>query len=172
MARILADPGRAEEAATYAAVVPRVSVRRTIMVTNRPGTLLLVEDEHRLRDLVAQFLRGEGFRVVEACDGPEGVERFTDSGPFDLVLVDLNLPVFSGVEVCRRIKSARPDQRMMVCSAAIVADHERTLREVGVGHYLTKPYHPEALLDHIAQEIGPWSDFSTARTTPRRAQAV
>jgi DNA-binding response OmpR family regulator len=122
----------------------------------RRSTLLLVEDEHILRGLVAHFLRGEGFRVVEACDGPEGVARFTDSGPFDLALVDLNLPIFSGVEVCRRIKRAQPDQRIMICSAAILSDHEDALLKLGIDHYLTKPYHPEALLAHIREELR-WS---------------
>lgn len=119
------------------------------------GRLLLVEDEEVLRSLVAQFLRNEGFRVVEAADGGAGVERFTDSGPFDLVLLDLNLPVFSGVEVCRRIKLARPEQRVMVCSAAILRDHENALEAMGVEHFLTKPYHPDELIAHIAREIGP-----------------
>jgi DNA-binding response OmpR family regulator len=118
------------------------------------GSLLLVEDEDRLRNLVAQFLRCEGFAVVEAADGPAGVERFTDSGPFDLVLLDLNLPVYSGVEVCRRIKSGNPAQRLMICSAAILPYHERALNALGVDHYLTKPYHPEDLLAHITREIG------------------
>jgi DNA-binding response OmpR family regulator len=123
------------------------------MKADRLGNLLLIEDEHRLRGLVAQFLRNEGFSVVEAGDGADGVKRFGDAGPFDLVLVDLNLPVFSGVEVCRRIKRSRPDQRLMVCSAAILGDHERALAALGVGHYLTKPYHPEDLIAHIRQEI-------------------
>ena len=125
------------------------------MAEREQGTLLLVEDEERLRGLVAQFLRGEGFRVVEAADGPEGVERFGDSGPFDLVLLDLNLPVFSGVEVCRRIKSDAPDQRLMICSAAVLPNHEDALSALGVEHYLNKPYHPEELIAHIAREIGP-----------------
>ncbi len=123
------------------------------MGTKQQGTLLLVEDEHLLRNLVAQFLRGEGFAVTEAADGAEGIARFTDSGPFDLLLVDLNLPVFSGVEVCRQIRSQKPDQRVMICSAAIVGDHERDLAAMGIGHYLTKPYHPEDLLTHISLEI-------------------
>lgn len=118
------------------------------------GSLLLVEDEDRLRNLVAQFLRGEGFDVVEAGDGPEGVERFADSGPFDLVLLDLNLPVYSGVEVCRRIKDNKPSQRLMICSAAILPSHENALSALGVGHFLTKPYHPEELIAHIAHELG------------------
>ena len=106
--------------------------------------LLLVEDEHLLRTLVSQFLRGEGFEVVEAADGPEGVDRFLDSGPFDLVLLDLNLPVFSGVEVCRRIRRLRaPNQRMMItCNGRSSTDHERDLERSRIHHFLTKPYHP------------------------------
>jgi DNA-binding response OmpR family regulator len=121
----------------------------------RRGSLLLVEDEHVLRGLVAQFLRGAEYRVVEARDGPEGVERFADSGPFDLALVDLNLPIFSGVEVCRRIRRSRPDQRIMICSAAILDQHEQALHELGIDHFLSKPYHPESLLAHIALELDP-----------------
>jgi DNA-binding response OmpR family regulator len=119
----------------------------------RRGTLLLVEDEVVLRGLVAQFLRGERFRVVEASDGPEGVARFADSGPFDLALLDLNLPGFSGVEVCRRIKRLRPDQPVMICSAAVVSENEAALLGMGVAHFLTKPYHPETLLAHILDEL-------------------
>ena len=127
------------------------------MRAHSQGTLLLVEDEERLRGLVAQFLRGEGFRVIEAGDGGEGVERFLEDGPFDLVLVDLNLPVFSGVEVCRRIRSDRPQQRIMVCSAAVLPDHETALTALGIEHFLSKPYHPDELIAHIELEIGPRS---------------
>jgi DNA-binding response OmpR family regulator len=119
------------------------------------ASLLMVEDEERLRGLVAQFLRAEGFEVTEAGDGAQGVERFNDSGPFDLVLLDLNLPVYGGVEVCRRIKRARPAQRLVICSAAIMPSHEDALSALGVSHYLSKPYHPEDLIAHIEQEIGP-----------------
>ena len=49
----------------------------------RAGKLLLVEDEHLLRGLIAQFLRGEGFEVVEAADGSQGVSFFASMGPFD-----------------------------------------------------------------------------------------
>ena len=92
----LRPAGRMRPRGTDAAASPLVTEEN--MGGRGAGTLLLVEDEDRLRDLVAQFLRGEGFRVVEASDGLEGVDRFADSGPFDLVLVDLNLPVFSGFD--------------------------------------------------------------------------
>ena len=130
----------------------------------RHGSVLLVEDEHVLRGLVAQFLRGAGYRVVEARDGQEGVDRFADAGPFDLLLVDLNLPVFSGVEVCRRVRRLEPDQRIMICSAAIIPEFESALWNLGIEHFLTKPYHPEVLLAHVEREIHP----ERIGATPRR----
>jgi DNA-binding response OmpR family regulator len=119
----------------------------------RQGTLLLVEDEEILRGLVSQFLKMEGYEVAEAEDGEAGIRRYLEEGPFDLLLVDLNLPVFSGVEVCRRVKLRCPTQKVMICSAAIVDEHEEALTALGVVHYLTKPYHPENLLAHIRLEL-------------------
>ncbi len=117
------------------------------------GRLLLVEDENLLRGLIAQFLRSEGFELVEAADGGEGVERYSSLGPFDVVLLDLNLPVFSGVEVCRRIKQIHPGQPVIICSAAILDGHLAALESMKVDQFLSKPYHPKELLNRIAIEI-------------------
>lgn len=127
------------------------------------GNVLLVEDELALRRLVATFLRGSSYEVVEAADGPEGAARFADSGPFDLVLLDLNLPGYSGVEVCRRILALEPDQAVLICSAAIVAESEEALLSMGVGDHLTKPYHPDELLANVARMIRPESPIRLAR---------
>lgn len=129
---------------------------------DRPTSLLLVEDERTLRGLVAQFLRASGHRVVEAADGEEGWARYEDSGPFGLVLTDLMMPVLCGVELCGRILRACPGQRVAVCSAAIEAEQESVLRRLGVRQFLTKPYHPEALLRLIAAEAAP----AAPRATP------
>jgi len=119
----------------------------------RAGKLLLVEDEHLLRGLIAQFLRGEGFEVVEAADGSQALGLFSSSGPFDLVLLDLNLPLICGVEVCQRIKSLRPSQPVIICSAAILDTHIAALRAIQVEQFLSKPYHPLELLSRIADEL-------------------
>ncbi len=124
---------------------------------DRLGSLLLVEDEHGLRRLVAEFLRGASSEVVEAADGPEGVAAYEAHGPFDLAMLDLNLPGFSGVEVCRQIRSAKADQKVLICSAAIVPEYESALLGMGVGDFLTKPYHPEVLLAHVSRMIRPQS---------------
>jgi DNA-binding response OmpR family regulator len=123
------------------------------MGEERAGKLLLVEDEHVLRGLIAQFLRAEGYDVVEAADGSEGVEFFASRRPFDLVLLDLNLPILSGVDVCRSIKSQEPTQAVIICSAAILDSHISALLAMNVEHFLSKPYHPLDLLDMIAARL-------------------
>lgn len=118
------------------------------------GRLLLIEDERLLRDLVARFLRIEGYEVVEAYDGPSGNARFLSDGPFDLLMVDLNLPGYSGVEVVRRIRESAPTQPILICSAAILDEAEQALDGMAVSAYLTKPYHPRKLAQTVAELIG------------------
>jgi DNA-binding response OmpR family regulator len=120
----------------------------------KTGKLLLVEDENVLRELVAQFLRGEGFEVVEAGDGREAVDLYAAYGSFDVVLLDLNLPILCGIDVCRRIKIANPLQAVVICSAAILDSDVAVLRSLQVDRFLTKPYLPMDLLAGIKAEMG------------------
>ena len=76
---------------------------------NGPETILVVDDEPLLRMSLRAYLEGFGFGVIEAENGPEGLERCIQEHP-DLVLLDINLPGMSGFEVCRGIK-AHPDVR-------------------------------------------------------------
>ncbi len=115
----------------------------------RQLTLLLVEDEQVLRTLVAEFLRRAGYVVAEAADGPKALERYRAEGPFDALMVDLNLPGYSGAEVCRRVRRIDPDQPILVASAAILPEHRVILDAVGNIEKLTKPYHPEILLARL-----------------------
>ncbi len=119
----------------------------------RSGRLLLVEDEHLLRSLVAQFLHDEGFDVIEAADGREAIALFARLGPFDLVLLDLNLPHVKGVDVCRLIKSRHPSQPFVICSATLLDSHLFELRGLNVDQFLSKPYHPHDLLLRVRAEI-------------------
>jgi CheY-like chemotaxis protein len=119
----------------------------------RPLTVLLVDDEPTLRRLVAQFLDRSGYRVVEAGDGYEGLARFEEAGPFDLILSDLLMPRMDGLEFCQRIKRRHPDQPIIVCSAAVTAEQQALLKAEGITRSLTKPYHPDTLLEHIDAEL-------------------
>ena len=115
----------------------------------RQPTLLLVEDEHVLRTLVAEFLERAGYDVRQAASGPEAVETYRASGPFDVVMADLNLPGYSGAEVCRRIRRIDPEQPILVASAAVLPEHRLVLDAIGAVEFLSKPYHPETLLNRL-----------------------
>ncbi len=117
------------------------------------GRLLLVEDETLLRRLIAEYLSGEGFDVVEAADGLQAANLYMAYRPFDVVLLDLNLPYLSGVDVCRRIKAVQPAQPVLICSAAILDWHVAELMELDVDQFLTKPYHPVDLIERIGAQI-------------------
>ena len=115
---------------------------------------MLVEDEHVLRGLIAQFLRGEGFEVIEAADGQQAVALYATRQPFDVVLLDLNLPIMCGIDVCRRIKLLDPTQPVLICSAAILDSDIEVLQSLDVDRFLTKPYHPLDLLAGIDLTMG------------------
>ena len=133
-----------------------------------PTRLLLVEDERVLRQLVSQFLRRSGFEVAEAGDGPAAVERYDAEGPFDLILLDLNLPGFSGVEVCRQVRRSSPAQPVLICSAIVTDEAEGPLREMGVRGCLSKPYLPEDLIARIRAILGLPAPGPSARVAAHR----
>ncbi|HEY9414912.1 MAG TPA: response regulator transcription factor [Pseudonocardia sp.] len=100
--------------------------------------VLVVEDEVSIAESVAARLRAEGFDVQLAHDGPSGVAAEATFEP-DLVVLDVMLPGFDGIEVCRRIQARRPVPVLMVTARD---DETDVLVGLGVGadDYLTKPF--------------------------------
>ena len=109
--------------------------------------ILVVEDEPTIAEAVASRLRSEGYEVAMAEDGPTAVDRCTALAP-DLVVLDLNLPGFDGIEVCRRIHTHR---RVPVVMLTARDDETDMLVGLGVGadDYLTKPFSPRELVARI-----------------------
>ncbi len=107
-----------------------------------------MEDEPVINQAVTDRLRGEGYDVVQAWDGPGAVARFTETEP-DLVLLDVMLPGFDGLEVCRRIQATRPVPVLMLTARDDEAD---VLVGLGVGadDYLTKPFRMRELVARVA----------------------
>ncbi len=110
--------------------------------------ILVVEDEPVINQAVTDRLRGSGYDVVQAWDGPEAVELFAATEP-DLVLLDVMLPGFDGHEVCRRIQAQRPVPVLMLTARDDEAD---ILVGLGVGadDYLTKPFRMRELVARVA----------------------
>ena len=112
-----------------------------------PTTLLVVEDDPTINQAVTDRLVAEGFRVVQAFDGPGAVEAHGQHEP-DLVVLDLMLPGFDGLEVCRRIQADRPVPVLMLTARA---DETDLLVGLGVGadDYVTKPFRMREVVARI-----------------------
>ena len=110
-------------------------------------TIVVVEDEAAIASAIAARLTSEGFRVVLAADGPEGVETCSRERP-DLVVLDLMLPGMDGLEVCRRVQAERPTAVLMLTARDTETDMLVGLA-VGADDYLTKPFSPRELVARI-----------------------
>jgi DNA-binding response OmpR family regulator len=117
-------------------------------VTAAAPRILVVEDEPVINQAVTDRLRGSGYDVVQAWDGPGAVATFAESVP-DLVLLDVMLPGYDGHEVCRRIQATRPVPVLMLTARDDEAD---ILVGLGVGadDYLTKPFRMRELVARVA----------------------
>ena len=118
---------------------------------NRTNSILIVDDDERIRALYSACLRTKGYDVREAIGGHEGLEMTRKHLP-DLVLLDVRLPDVSGVEVCRVIKNdpKLTDVFVALCSGeAIEAEHKIDGLQVGADEYLVKPFGMQELLARV-----------------------
>jgi DNA-binding response OmpR family regulator len=109
--------------------------------------VLVVEDERVINEAVADRLRAEGFEVDQAYDGPAAVDRYAVGRP-DLVVLDVMLPGFDGLEVCRRIQADSPVPVLMLTARDDEADILVGLA-VGADDYLTKPFRMRELVARV-----------------------
>jgi DNA-binding response OmpR family regulator len=110
-------------------------------------TVLVVDDEIALAGVVAGYLEREGFAVVQAHDGPTAVELAETRRP-DLVVLDVMLPGFDGVEVCRRIRTFSDAYVIMLTARDEEVDKIVGL-SVGADDYLVKPFSPRELIARV-----------------------
>lgn len=112
-----------------------------------PFRILLIEDEVKTIQMVRFYLEREGFTIIEAVDGPTGERAFHQEHPH-LIILDIMLPGFDGLELCRRIR-----QNSTVPIAMLTARTEDIDKAVGLGigadDYLTKPFSPTELIARV-----------------------
>jgi DNA-binding response OmpR family regulator len=124
--------------------------------------VVVIEDEETIASAVAARLRSEGFTVEVAGDGPSGVSLVERVKP-DLVVLDLMLPGFDGLEVCRRIQKDRPVPVLMLTARDSETDLLVGLA-VGADDYLTKPFNPRELVARVKSVL--------RRSAPERRRDV
>jgi DNA-binding response OmpR family regulator len=114
---------------------------------NTRGTVVLIEDEESIADLVRMYFEQDGFRLVHASSGETGLDAVRDRDP-RVVLLDLGLPGIDGVEVCRRIRAFSDVPVIMLTARDAEVDKIVGL-EIGADDYVTKPFSPRELVARV-----------------------
>jgi two-component system, OmpR family, alkaline phosphatase synthesis response regulator PhoP len=112
-------------------------------------TILVVEDDDMIRNLINIYLKNAGYEVVEAADGEVAKEMYLAHRPC-LVILDLMLPKVAGEELCQWVREQDRNEVsiIMVSAKAHINDKINGLK-IGADDYLTKPFNPEELIAHV-----------------------
>ncbi|TQV74353.1 response regulator [Denitrobaculum tricleocarpae] len=131
-------------------------------VQNARARILLAEDNHVNQKVVREMLYGEGYSVTVVANGAEAIQAVRDL-PFDVVLMDVQMPEMDGMEATRRIRQLGKNAACLpiigVTARALRGDRERVM-QVGMNDYMTKPINRVELIEKIAY----WTE--SARDTP------
>src|SRR5665811_740716 len=112
-----------------------------------PLRVLVVDDERALAEVVASYLRREGFEAILAHDGPGAVAAAREAVP-DLIVLDVMLPGFDGIEVCRQLRGFTDAYIIMLTARDEEVDKVVGL-SVGADDYLVKPFSPRELIARV-----------------------
>ena len=109
--------------------------------------ILIADDEQLMRQLVIDFLKPEGYEIVEAGDGKEALEKYRSEHP-DLILLDVMMPGYDGWTVCREIRRESTVPIMILTAKGEEID-QLFAYDLGVDEYITKPFSPKILVAKI-----------------------
>lgn len=110
--------------------------------------ILVVDDEARMRKLVADFLKKKGYQVMEAADGSEALDIFFEQQDIALIILDVMMPKMDGWQVCKELRSYSKVPIIMLTAKSEERD-ELLGFELGVDEYITKPFSPKILVARV-----------------------
>ena len=112
------------------------------------ATILVIDDEPGIRDLLDTFLSGKGYDVILADSGQKGLEVFRRARP-DAVVLDLKMPGMDGLTVLQEIRRLNPTQPVIILTGAGTPESEQQIRELGVTEYVEKHFSLQLLGDAL-----------------------
>ena len=115
-------------------------------------TILIVEDEQNIVDILSYNLSREGYDTLEAYDGPTGLQLALEQNP-DLILLDLMLPGMSGFDVCRKVRQSGSSTPILMLTAREEEGDKVLGLELGADDYITKPFSMRELLARVKANI-------------------
>jgi DNA-binding response OmpR family regulator len=122
------------------------------------GRLLLVDDDRFILNALARLLGAQGYHCTMAASGASAIQLL-ESEPFDLVLLDVNLPDVDGMSICRRLRSSHHLPVIMVTARDSAVDNVTGL-ECGADDYLTKPFEAAEVLARVRAQLRRARDYS------------
>ncbi|HEU0033939.1 MAG TPA: response regulator [Kofleriaceae bacterium] len=141
---------RASEAPSIA-TLPQARPRPSVA---HAGTVLVVDDDPRIRRGARRILEGRGYQVHEAGDGAEALAIFEQRrGELQLVVLDMAMPVMSGAECFERLRAHDPDIRVLLASGYTIEEDARGCLAAGAAGFLDKPYTADAFAHAVAAAI-------------------
>ena len=117
-------------------------------------TILVIEDEELLLDLLKEMLEGEGYRVITSSDGQQAVDLYrTEKDSVSLVLSDMGLPTMGGWEVLRQLKTINPHVKVILSSGFVDSKVRQDMISSGAKDFIQKPYMPDIVIRQIRESI-------------------
>ena len=110
--------------------------------------ILVVDDEARMRKLVSDFLKKNGYQVIEAADGSEALDIFFEQQDIALIILDVMMPKMDGWQVCKELRAYSKVPIIMLTAKSEERD-ELLGFELGVDEYITKPFSPKILVARV-----------------------
>ena len=129
-----------------------------------PPSILVADDDRRVRELLEIALTAHGFNVFTASDGEEAVKRVLCEHP-DLVVLDVRLPKKSGLEVCQALRGGAGDPSIPIILVSAVAETDSRVQafQRGADDYLAKPFSPKELIARIRRQLARAQEIRDAR---------
>ena len=132
---------------------------------DKQKTVLIVEDEKNIVDILRFNLQREGYRTLEAYDGEDGLAQAVSASP-DLILLDVMLPKMNGFDVCKSLRSQGSNVPVIILTAREEESDKVLGLEIGADDYITKPFSMRELIARVGANIR-----RTAMAAPATAAA-
>lgn len=120
-----------------------------------PDTILLVDDEDSVREVVASMLLCLGYEVVDTPDGRQAIEYYTEHGDdIDLVILDMTMPVMDGAACFRQLKTLDPAVKIVLATGHAMEEDAHDLMKAGALRFVQKPFAVQQLSDALSAAFG------------------
>lgn len=132
------------------------------------ATVLVIDDEEGIRNLLDTLLSRKGYEVVLASNGKKGLELFRRKRP-DVVVLDLKMPQMNGLTVLQQVRQLNPTQPVVILTGAGTAEAEQQVRALGVTEYVEKEFSLHRLGDALKRLLNtPNAEMTTMQSQAHR----